>query len=103
MSTPTYRQVFRAPITGVLTNFSFWSTSAVTGVKAGVSTWNDPDLASNQGQGSPANLYLSSLLNGNGQITATPGINVVAGQIYVAYLTVFGTSGPNQSTRFELG
>lgn len=99
----TYGQVFRAPISGVLTNFSMWMTTNIVGVKAGVGTWNDANLAYNTGQGSPSNLYLSPAFNAHGQITATPGINVIAGQLYVAYVTVFGVSGSMNSTNFELG
>lgn len=99
----TYGQVFRAPVTGILTNFSFWLNSAITDLKAGVGTWNDADLTFGFGQGSPTNLFLSSSFNGNGQTTATPGVNVVAGQIYVAYLTVFGSVGDSSTTSFQLG
>ncbi len=99
----TYGQVFRAPITGVLSSFTFWMNGSVQGVSGGVGTWNDTDLTWNAGNGSPTNLFLGAPTNASGATTVLPGVNVTAGQLYVAYLTVFGNPGPSGTVSFDLG
>lgn len=101
--TQTYGQVFRAPVTGVLSSFTFWLNGTIQGVSGGVGTWNDTDLSYNTGNGSPTNLFLGSPFTASGATTVTPGISVTAGQLYVAYLTVFGNAGPTGTATFDLG
>ncbi len=101
--TQTYGQVFRAPVTGVLSSFTFWLNGTIQGVSGGVGTWNDTDLSYNTGNGSPMNLFLGSPFTASGETTVSPGISVTAGQLYVAYLTVFGNAGPDGTITFDLG
>lgn len=99
----TYGQVFRAPVSGVLSSFTFWLNGTVEGVSGGVGTWNDADLSYNTGNGSPTNLFLSSPFTASGATSVSPGIGVTAGQLYVAYLTVFGNAGPSGTVSFDRG
>jgi len=101
--TQTYGQVFRAPVTGVLSSFTFWLNGTIQGVSGGVGVWNDPDLTFGTGHGVSSNLFLGAPATASGATTIMPGVNVTAGQIYVAYLTVFGNAGPGGTTSFDLG
>lgn len=95
----TYGEVFTAPITGKLTSFTLSLDGAVGSLYGGVGTWNGPaTYATNFG--SPTNLYQSASVasTGAGSFTFSPNVNVVAGQQYVAYLSVFGDPNANDAT-----
>lgn len=101
--TATYGQVFVAPVTGVLTSFTFWLNGPIQSVSGGVGTWNDTDNFYNAGNGSPNNLFLGAPQTANGATIFSSNANVVAGQRYVAYMTTFGNSGPSGSTSIDRG
>jgi PEP-CTERM motif len=103
-ATPTYGQVFTAPITGILDNFTLYLNGGVGALAGGVGTWNGT-AAYGQGFGSPTNLYRSANLAAlaGGAYTFAPGIAVTAGQRYVAYLTTFGVAGAAGNTTMPLG
>lgn len=101
----TYGQVFRAPVNGKLLSFTFWLNGVVQNVQGGVGTWNG-GLTYATGNGSPANLFLGGLfntVNGANVISTGSGVNVTAGQNYVAYITAFGNAGPAGTTTMRLG
>lgn len=102
--TQTYGQVFTAPISGTLDSFTLWLNGGVGELFGGVGTWNGT-LAHGLGFGSPINLYESAVVtsSGGGAYTFTPNISVTAGQLYVAYLSVFGVSGAYTVTTMPLG
>jgi hypothetical protein len=100
----TYGQVFEAPITGTLDSFTLHLNGGVGMLFGGVGTWNGTP-AHGFGFGSPTNLYQSAdtPAPGAGAYTFSPGINVTAGQLYVAYLSVFGVAGAAGATSMPLG
>lgn len=100
----TYGQVFSAPVNGKLLKFTFWLNGAVQQVSGAVGTWNG-SLTYATGNGSPTNLFIGTPFDAvaGANTVSTGGINVVAGQNYVAYLTVFGNAGPSGTTSFQLG
>lgn len=95
----TYGEVFTAPITGTLTSFSLWLDGGVGSLYGGVGTWNGSSSYAS-GYGSPTNLYQSASVSSlsGGEYSFTPNISVVAGQQYVAYLSVFGDPNANSYT-----
>ncbi len=100
----TYGQVFTAPITGTLDSFTLYLNGGVGALKGGVGLWNGT-AAHGFGFGESLNLYTSPNVASlsAGAYTFTPGINVVAGQRYVAYLSTFGVPGANSATSMPLG
>lgn len=100
----TYGQVFSAPVTGTLTSFTLYLDGGVGELAGGVGTWNGT-AAHGFGFGSPTNLYLSAPVTSaaGGAYTFTPNVAVTAGNLYVAYLTVFGVAGANSFTSMPLG
>lgn len=99
----TYGQVFTAPISGTMTSFTLWLDGGVVSLHGGVGTWNGTS-SHGFGFGSPTNLFTSPDVAslGAGAYTFTPNINVVAGQRYVAYLSVFGDANAFGSTSMPL-
>jgi PEP-CTERM motif len=95
----TYGQTFTAPVTGTLTSFTLWLNGGVGELYGGVGTWNGSSTFG-LGFGSPTNLYQSANVAslGPGPYTFAPNINVVAGENYVAYLSVFGVANANAIT-----
>ena len=90
----TYGQVFTAPTSGVLTDFTLSLDGGVGGnIYGGVGLWNG-SAGFAFGGGNGGNLYTSGLVSelSGGSFTFNPGINVVAGTLYVAYVSVFGTN-----------
>ena len=101
-NTATYGQTFIAPSDGVLQSFTFFVDGAATlQVQAGVNAWSGSLLGGNGPQGAvgPA-LFTSSspftIGDTGGAFQAvtvdTGGVNLTAGQAYVAY---FSISGPD--------
>ncbi len=95
---PTLGETFVAPITGTLTSFTLYLTETSPANFVGaVDSWNP-------GQpGSTGNLYESAPVAAT--VTGFPpaaavaytfstNVSVVAGQSYVAFLTMYGVSGP---------
>ena len=99
----TYGEVFTAPISGTLTSFTLWLNGGVGDLYGGVGDWNGSSTYGG-GFGSPNNLYQSANVASTsaGPYTFSPNLNVVAGQQYVAYLSVFGDAGANTSTTMPL-
>jgi hypothetical protein len=99
----TYGEVFTAPITGKLTLFSLWLEGGVGSLEGAVGTWNG-GASYALGWGSPIALYVSAPVASTGtqQFTFSPNINVVAGQQYVAFLSVFGDAGAGGTTAMPL-
>lgn len=99
----TYGQVFTAPITGTLTSFTLHLDGAVGALHGAVGRWNG-SAAFGFGFGESANLYTSGTVASTsaGPYTFTPNIGVLAGQQYVAYLSVFGEPATS-STSMPLG
>jgi hypothetical protein len=89
--TLTYGEVFTAPITGELTSFTLWLNGPVGSLEGGVGTWNGGSGFAFS-DGSPTTLYESSPQASTGaqSFTFTPDISVVAGDQYVAFLSVYG-------------
>jgi autotransporter-associated beta strand protein len=89
--TQTYGQVFTAPISGELESFTLNLNAGVGSIMGGVGTWNGSPTW-RRGFGSPINLYLSSPVASSvgGAYTFTPNISLVAGNMYVAYVSVYG-------------
>jgi hypothetical protein len=101
---PTIGESFTAPITGTLTSFTLYLTDHLNGSETslgnligGIDSWN--------GSGSSSSLYASApveIVNtgwpaaGNSNAAAytfNPNISVVAGQSYIAFLSVYGVAG----------
>ena len=101
---PTYGQVFTAPITGTLTSFTLWLNGGVGALAGGVGTWNGTSTYG-EGFGSPVNLFESAATPAlaAGAYTFNTDIAVTAGSLYVAYLTTFGVAGTAGSTSMPLG
>lgn len=99
----TYGQTFTAPITGTLTNFTLWLSGGVGALFGGVGSWNGGNSYA-EGNGSPTNLYQSADVASTaaGAYSFSPNVHVVAGQNYVAYLSVFGVAGANAYTTMPL-
>jgi hypothetical protein len=99
----TYGQVFVAPVTGTLDSFTLSLTSGVGEILGAVGTWNGGSSFA-FGAGSDTQLYTSGATDSGtgGAQTFTPNINVVAGDLYVAFLIVFGLK-PIESTSMPLG
>ena len=98
-----YGEVFTAPISGTLTSFTLWLDGGVGDLYGGVGSWNGgPSFAF--GSGSPTNLYQSAGVPsvGASSYTFATNVSVVAGQQYVAYLSVFGDAGANAFTSMPL-
>jgi hypothetical protein len=95
----TYGQVFTAPVTGKLTSFKLWLNGGVGALFGAVGTWNGTSAYA-FGNGSPTTLYTSGLTQSTGAqgYQFTPNVNVTAGQLYVAYLTVFGAPASGNTT-----
>ena len=94
----TYGQVFTAPISGTLDSFSLYLNGGVGALHAGVGLWNGTAVF-DYGFGEASNLYTSSSVAslGAGPYTFAPGIGVIAGQQYVAYISVYGEAGASYS------
>lgn len=102
--TLTYGQVFEAPVTGTMTSFTMYLDGGVGGdILGAVGTWNGTP-AHGFGFGSPTTLYTSGLTDATsgGAFTFATAISVVAGDLYVAFLTAFGTSATG-TTSMPLG
>jgi fibronectin-binding autotransporter adhesin len=103
--TQTYGQVFTAPISGELESFTLHLNSGVGSIRGGVGTWNGSPTWTT-GFGSPINLYLSSPVasSAGGAYTFTPNISLVAGDMYVAYVSVYGLNlSGNVATEMPFG
>ncbi|TWT34494.1 PEP-CTERM sorting domain-containing protein [Blastopirellula retiformator] len=99
----TYGQVFTAPITGTLDSFTIYLVSGVGELHGAVGEWNGP-ATFDTGYGESYNLYTSATDDSivGGAYTFSPNVSVVAGEQYVAYLSVYGDS-PTGSTDVALG
>ena len=95
--TTTYGQVFMTPdaINTSLDSFTFWMVGSLAQAYAGVGTWTGTGIGTSLWQS-------SSFAASAGSLTAfsvsTGGLNLVAGQQYVAYFStdILGNSGGNQ-------
>jgi hypothetical protein len=96
--TPTFGVVFTAPITGTLTSFTLYLSTQTpnTGVEGslygGVGVWTG---SSSYGPGGVSSiLYTSAQVPSTvgGPYTFSPNASVTAGNVYVAFLSVFGIS-----------
>lgn len=116
--TPTYGEVFTAPITGTLTSFTlFLSTetpnsgvqdSLYGGVGAwnGPSTYGPPNVDNNAvGYGVSSILYTSPQVPSyvGGPYTFSTDIPVTAGNVYVAFVSVYGEGTTGTETAIQLG
>lgn len=103
-NTLTYGQVFEAPVTGTLDSFTLYLNGGVGALFGGVGTWNGMSTFG-IGYGSPTNLYQSPNVSSSaaGPYTFNPGISVTAGQLYVAYLSVYDVSEASGLTTMPLG
>lgn len=98
----SYGQVFTAPVTGTMTSFTLWLDGAVANIVGGVGTWNGT-AAFDFGFGSDATLFSSaSTPSVAGANTFAPNINVTAGSLYVAFLSVFGLDNVFATTSMPL-
>lgn len=99
----TYGQVFTAPITGTLDSFTIYLVNGVGELHGAVGEWNGP-ATFDTGYGESSNLYTSATDDSivGGAYTFSPNVSVVAGEQYVAYLSVYGDS-PTGSTDVALG
>ena len=102
----TYGEVFTAPEDGPLTSFTMYLNGAIGGqLYGGIAEWNGTD-AFGFGFGASNTLFESAAVNADhaGAYTFSPNVNVQAGKLYVAYLSVFGLSHDGQhSTSMPLG
>jgi hypothetical protein len=103
-ASPTYGQVFQAPITGKLSSFTLYLNGGVGALFGGVGTWNG-GLGFATGSGSPSNLFQSAdvAATAAGAYTFSPNMAVTAGQNYVAYLSTIGVAGASGGTTMQLG
>lgn len=102
--TMTYGQVFVAPVTGTMDSFTLHLGGGVGDIIGAVGTWNGT-ASHGFGFGSDSTLYTSSAVasGAGGAQTFAPGISVTAGNIYVAFLTVFGLVDTGLQTTMPLG
>lgn len=102
--TQTYGQVFVAPVTGTLDDFTLYLDGGVGDLVGAIGTWNGT-ATHGFGFGSDTTLYTSAVTGSvsGGNTFATGGISVTAGSIYVAFLTVFGLGNPDATTTMPLG
>ena len=100
----TYGQVFTAPVTGTLDSFTLYLDGGVGALHGAVGVWNGTSTFG-FGFGESSNLYTSASVPslGGGPYTFSPNVNVVAGQQYVAYISVFGEPLANATTSMPLG
>jgi hypothetical protein len=93
--TLTYGQVFTAPVTGTLDSFALFLDGDVGGdLFGGVGVWNGTEAYS-EGGGVSQILYTSPTgpsTSGFSAYNFNPGIEVTAGALYVAFISVFGTN-----------
>ena len=101
--TPTYGEVFTAPVSGTLTSFSLWLAAGVGSVEGAVGTWNGGSGFATGG-GSPTTLYVSGPQASSGaqKFTFTPNLAVVAGQNYVAFLSTFGDAAADPTAGVDM-
>jgi PEP-CTERM motif len=101
-ASPTYGQVFTAPISGTLSSFTLWLNGGVGALFGGVGTWNGP-AGFATGFGSPTNLFQSGTVAATtgGAFTFAPNVSVTAGSRYVAYLSTSGVAGALGSTTLQ--
>jgi hypothetical protein len=94
--TQTYGQTFNAPISGILTSFELSLNGTVGGnLYGGIGVWDTLT------HGVSSILYQSAnIASASGTFTYsfTPNVAVSAGQIYVAFLSVFGTNATTTTT-----
>ena len=97
----TYGQVFMAPVSGTLTSFTLYLDGGVGSLVGGLADWGGASDYS-PGGGVTGLLYQSGAVasNAGGAYTFNANAEVVAGQRYVAYLSVFGlpTAGLGSTT-----
>jgi hypothetical protein len=96
----TYGQVFTAAISGNLSDFTLSLNGGVGGsIYGGVGLWNGTSVYSGGG-GVSSVLFQSGNVSANsgGSFTFLPNISVTAGQLYVAYISVFGTGATGATT-----
>jgi hypothetical protein len=99
--TKTYGQVFTAPVTGILTDFTLYLNDSVGGDLFGaLGSWNGT-AAYGFGFGVNSLLYTSANVTstpGFSAYTFSPNISVTAGSLFVAYLSTFGTNATTSTT-----
>ena len=102
--TMTYGQVFTAPVTGTLDSFSLFLNGDVGNVVGAVGSWNGTAMHGYD-FGSPVTHYTSAPVSSEfSPLTfVTGGTSVVAGNLYVAFLTVFGLGNAPATTTMPLG
>ncbi|HLZ77595.1 PEPxxWA-CTERM sorting domain-containing protein [Phenylobacterium sp.] len=96
--TQTYGEVFTAQASGQLTSFTMELSSPIGGtLYGGIGAWNCGDTFT-FGCGETSNLYSSGTVAADhgGGYTFSPDVSVTAGNIYVAYLSVFGANNDGQ-------
>jgi hypothetical protein len=96
--TQTYGQVFTAPEGGKLTSFTMYLDGAIGGqLYGGVGEWNGTEDF-DYGFGVSSTLFESAPVAANhaGGYTFKPNVGIVAGHLYVAYLSVFGLDHAGQ-------
>jgi hypothetical protein len=96
----TYGEVFTAAISGNLSDFTLSLNGGVSGaIYGGVGVWNGTSAYSGGG-GVSSVLFQSGNVpsNSGGSFTFLPNISVTAGQLYVAYISVFGTGATGLTT-----
>jgi hypothetical protein len=102
----TYGEVFTAPFSGDLAKFTMYLNGAIGGdLYGGIGEW-DGTTGFSLGGGVSNTLYQSGTVAADhaGAYSFAPGINLVAGNLYVAYLSVYGTDHAGQSwTSMPLG
>jgi hypothetical protein len=94
-NTTTYGEVFTAPISGELTSFTLYLNGRIGNLIGGVGVWN--------GAGVSSVLYTSAPTASGTSNTFAPNVAVVAGQEYVAFLSVDGVSGAAGLTTMPTG
>ena len=102
----TYGEVFTAPVSGSLDSFTMYLHGPIGGtLYGGIGVWNG-SAGFSLGGGVSSVLYTSDEVAADhaGAYTFAPGINLMAGQLYVAYLSVFGVDHDGQGfTSMPLG
>ncbi|GGE25889.1 VPLPA-CTERM protein sorting domain-containing protein [Gemmobacter megaterium] len=102
--TMTYGQVFTAPVTGTLDSFTLFLNGDVGNVVGAVGSWNG-SASHGYNFGSPLTHYASAPVSSEfSPLTfVTGGTSVVAGNLYVAFLTVFGLGNAPAITTMPSG